>query len=65
MYRELTKEEQVKYKSQIEASRASADSYVFGYKKKEVMCEKSNEIKTLARGNDGAGWINVAHCSID
>jgi len=61
--RDLTKEEKVKYKIEIAKSRKEADSYIFGYKKKEVFCTKTNEIKTLAMGE--IGWIPVGSCKIN
>ena len=65
MLRELTEEEKVKYKFQIEVSRKIADSYVFGYKKKEMINEEEKTIYTLAKGEQGVGWLKVAHCLID
>ena len=65
MLRELTEEEKVKYKFQIEVSRKIADSYVFGYKKKEMINEEEKTIHTLAKGEQGDGWLKVAHCLID
>jgi hypothetical protein len=62
--RELTEEEKVKYKIEIEKSRKSADSYVFGYKKKEVYCTKTDTIKTLAMGENKIGWIPVGFCKL-
>ncbi len=61
MLRKLTKEEGIKYKKQIESSRKKADSYVFGYKKKEMIDEEEMSIKTLAKGEEG--WVNVSNCS--
>lgn len=63
IYRVLTKQETNKYATQIEKSRKEADSYVFGYKKKEMVRDET-DIVTLALGEDGAGWIPVAHCKI-
>lgn len=60
--RKLTNKELIKYKLQIAKSRARADEYVFGYKKKEMI--RGDEIITLAKGSDGAGWIRVASESI-
>ena len=65
MLRELTEEEKVKYKFQIEVSRKIADSYVFGYKKKEMINEEEKTIHTLAKGEQSVGWLKVAHCLID
>lgn len=65
MLRELTEEERIKYAKQIEISRKSADSYVFGYTKKEMIDDEEKSIKTIARGDDGAGWIKVAFCDIE
>lgn len=63
--RELTKDETIKYAQEIKQSRKDADSYVFGYKKKEAIDILSNEIKTLAKGEKGIGWLCVASCSIN
>lgn len=65
MLRELTEEEKIKYKFQIDVSRKIADSYVFGYKKKEMINDEEKTIHTLANGEKGVGWLKVAHCSID
>lgn len=64
MLRELTAEEKIKYSKEIAISRKRADSYVFGYTKKEMIDDKEKSIKTIARGDDGAGWIKVAFCDI-
>jgi hypothetical protein len=63
--RELTKDEIIKYAKEIKKSRSDADSYVFGYKKKEVIDVVDNEIKTLAKGEKGVGWLCVASCRIN
>lgn len=60
--RELTKLEKKKYATQITKSRDDADSYVFGYKKKEMI--RGDEIITLAKGEPGVGWIVVGVCEI-
>lgn len=65
MLRELTEEERIKYAKQIEISRKSADSYVFGYKKHEMIDDEENSIKTVARGCNNSGWIKVAFCDIE
>jgi hypothetical protein len=65
MLRELTDEERIKYAKEIAISRKSADSFVFGYKKRELIDDEENSIKTVARGNDGVGWIKVSFCDIE
>lgn len=60
--RELTAEETVKYKKEINRSRLSAAAYVFGYRLKEMIDEENNEIVTLAKGEEG--WVPVGHCEI-
>jgi len=63
--RKLTLDEIQKYKSEITKSRNSADSYVFGYKKKEMIRTDKSEIVTLAKGEPGVGWIPVGYCVIN
>lgn len=59
-YRPLTKEEREKYAAEIKASRKHCDSYVFGYRKREVMGD--GEIITQI---DWGHWVGVASCKIN
>ena len=59
---ELTDAQKAKFSKEITKSRKKADSWVFGYKKKEML--RGNEIVTLAKGEQGAGWFVVGSCKI-
>ena len=61
--RKLTEEEVINYSKEIAKSRKYANSWVCGYKMKEMVREKTKDVVTLAKG-EGGGWHVVGSCKI-
>lgn len=63
MSRELTTEETIKYKKEINRSRLGATAFSIGYEMKEMINEEGNEIVTMAKGEQG--WVPIGYCDIN